>query len=339
MASVHELIAAAEARNTPYMDLTGGFNQGLQMAGSVIKMRAAQDSERRADDMDRSLRSMLASAVEDKTQNDLRGVQPKATPPTPAMRLAAVSSGEDGRLKPRFEPVAPATKPEEFYNADQTAAIASGDSAKLSAAFGGRVPKDAIGKAFSAERISNTQGERANRDAERTQARFRQYLLDIEQRDPVIKTLRQQDIGIGQVNDLVGLVKEGNTVAAAAMGTKMARGMGEVGVLTESDISRYVQSGQLDRKAGDTLSKWLRGVPTDATLGEIQSISGALRGTFDKKIQPRYDQFIDSYAKMEKMTPQQMASELSLPYVGKKAPAAPTGSAKPVILAVRRVGG
>lgn len=298
------------------MDMVGPFVQGAGLANTALGLQARQAADARAAEIDQMMRTMLASAAEDKVSSDLQRTAPGATPPTPALRLANISMGQDARLKPRFETVAPKTT--EFYNEEQTAAIASGDPAKLSAAFGGKVPKDAVGKAFSAERISNTQAERANRDAERTQARFRQYLLDIEQRDPVIKQLRQQGIGLSQVNDLVGLVKAGNTVAAAAMGTKMARGMGEVGVLTESDITRYVQSGQLDRKAGDTLSKWLRGVPTQATLSEIQSISAALGGTFRDKVQPRYDQYIESYAKSEKMTPSQMASELALTYVGKR---------------------
>ena len=43
---------------------------------------------------------------------------------------------------------------------------------------------------------------------------------------------------------LIDLVKSGNTVAFSALGTKTAKAMGEVGVLTESDIARYVRSGR-----------------------------------------------------------------------------------------------
>ncbi len=212
-----------------------------------------------------------------------------------------------------------------FFGPEQVDAIQSGDLSKLTTVFPGGVPKEAVGLAYSGERITNTEAERQNRDLERTQSRYRNYLLDIEQRDPIIKQLRSQEIGLTQMNALLDLVSEGNTVAAAGMGTKMAKAMGEVGMLTESDIKRYTMSGQLPRKAADTLFKWSKGIPTEATLDEIKQIAKALGNTFQNKIQPRYDKLIKSYATIEKMPPRELALAMGLNYGGKETPISQQG--------------
>src|SRR3990167_2660348 len=168
-----------------------------------------------------------------------------------------------------------------------------------------------------ADDVAEQQEERSVRREEREQARYRNYFLDLEQRDPIIKEVNKQDLSLNSVNALAGLVSDGNTVAFSGLGTKMARGMGAVGVLTEQDIKRYVTSGRLDRKAADTLSKWTKGVPSQATQAEMGQIVKAMRENFSEKIQPRYDQFIETYANIEKTSPEQFAAELSIPYSGK----------------------
>jgi len=131
---------------------------------------------------------------------------------------------------------------------------------------------------------------------------------------PVIKTLMAQDVGINQVEELAHLVNEGNSVAAAGMGIKMAKAMGEVGVMTEQDIKRYIQSGKLTQGAGDTLHKWMTGTPSKATMQEISQISGALRDSFGSKIQPIYDRHIERFARAYKITPEEASYQLALPY-------------------------
>lgn len=160
--------------------------------------------------------------------------------------------------------------------------------------------------------------ERQSRAEERRQSRYRNYFLDLEQRDPIVREVRKQGLSLNVVDSLTDLVKQGNTVAFSGLGTKMARGMGEVGVLTETDVKRYVRSGQITQKAGDTLSSWIKGRPTEATQAELKDIVKAMRQSFEDNLQPRYDQFIDAYSKIEKMAPEQFAAELSLSYSGKK---------------------
>lgn len=207
----------------------------------------------------------------------------------------------------------------DFYTPEQVKAIYPQGEA-LSEAFGGRVPKSAVSTAaLAGNRNENRElrkeqfGEQLDKE---TKTRYRNYLLDIEQRDPVIKEMNKQGMALGQVDQILKLARDGNTVSAGALGFKMGRAMGEVGVMTDKDVVRYVQSGMLTRGAADKLSRWINGVPTDATLQEIQEISTALQDTFQSKIQPKYDNYINSYAKIEGLAPQDFADRLSLPYGG-----------------------
>lgn len=138
------------------------------------------------------------------------------------------------------------------------------------------------------------------------------------EKNPVVKELKKQDISLNQVSDLMSLVKSGNTVAFSDLGTKMARAMGEVGVLTESDIIRYVQSGRLDRKSADTLSRWVRGKPTDATLNEISQIANALSDSFESKIQPIYNTYVNRLSRNYGLTPEEAAYRLDVAYKPEK---------------------
>lgn len=132
--------------------------------------------------------------------------------------------------------------------------------------------------------------------------------------DPRVKPLFAQDIGLKQVGQIQSLVQGGNTVAASALGTKMARAMGEVGVLTDQDVARYVVSGRLDRMAADKLSKWMRGVPSDATQAEISQIASTLSDNFSEKVQPVYNEYIDSFSQVEGMTPDEVSKKMGIPY-------------------------
>lgn len=132
--------------------------------------------------------------------------------------------------------------------------------------------------------------------------------------DPRVKPLFAQDIGLKQVGDILSMVQQGNTVAAGALGVKMAKAMGEVGVLTDQDVARYVVSGRLDRMAGDKLSKMIRGVPSDATQAELSQIANVLRESFAERIQPVYNEYITSFAETEGIDPLDVSRKMSVPY-------------------------
>lgn len=115
--------------------------------------------------------------------------------------------------------------------------------------------------------------------------------------NPIYKELAKQDLGSNFLVSMVDLVKQGNQVAANSMGAKAARAMGEVGVLTEQDVSRYVQGGSLPRKTADKLLKWTKGRPSDMTLEEISQVHGVFQKQFEKNVQPIINRQIETFAR------------------------------------------
>lgn len=160
--------------------------------------------------------------------------------------------------------------------------------------------------------LKSLENQKENRDL-RIDNQILQYSNQLEN-NYILKDLNKQQIGFNQVNDLIGLTNSGNTIAANALGMKMARGLGEVGVLTESDISRYVQSGQLNRAVADKLSRWVNGKPTDATVEEIGQISNVLKQSWDSKVQPIYNRYVERLSKNYEIPIEEAADRLGVPY-------------------------
>lgn len=233
------------------------------------------------------------------------------------------------------------------YTPEQIKALFGDNPLDLPNAFGPRgVPQSGLTlfannmnrKALDEDRNSNRwlreELGRANLDA-RDKDRYRQLALDIRQRDPVVKKLLEQDIAFDQADQMLSEARRGNTVSASALGIKMAKAMGEVGVMTDLDVVRYIQSKKLSQATLDKLNLMIAGKPTEATLAEIEQISDVLRFAYEKKIQSRYDDLIRTFAGTERISPESFADRVQLRYTGgvKKAtmrwnPA--TGRAEPI---------
>lgn len=215
-------------------------------------------------------------------------------------------------------------KPETVFTPEQ-AAFNVGDPGlanEFQSLYGGKVPPQAVtarGQATNRAGIDRRfEGTMGDRETNR-QLRIDKGIADIGIRidsHPVIKKLREQEVALGQVDELLGLVKSGNSVAAAGMGIKMAKAMGEVGVMTDQDIKRYVTSGKLTQGAADKLSKWLKGTPSQATQAELQQITDVMKNSFDKKIQPFLDRQVNLISRNYGISPEDAAFRLDVPYSG-----------------------
>lgn len=104
--------------------------------------------------------------------------------------------------------------------------------------------------------------------------------------DPRFKKAIEQGMEFESVNSLLDEVEKGNETALSALGTKLARAMGEVGVLTDTDVVRYIAGQSWGRK----LDKWYKGgmegkLPKES-LKEIKTnlklLRGKLSGDVDK---------------------------------------------------------
>lgn len=203
----------------------------------------------------------------------------------------------------------------------------------------GKMLKDSginLGTLLNAKMMADARREAA---AERAEARkesndlkrekFDQQLKENEQKaakdfsqfiekDDQMKLFKKEAVALGQVDNLIGAIKSGNTVAAGALGAKMARAMGEVGVLTTEDVARYVQSGALARGSADKLNKMLTGKPTNATLEEIKQISSILQDSYKSKVQPIYDKYATRLSRIYDIPLEKAYYVMDLPEPGMK---------------------
>jgi len=104
--------------------------------------------------------------------------------------------------------------------------------------------------------------------------------------DPRFKKAVEQSMEFDTVRELINEVKVGNPTSIAPLGIKLAKAMGEVGVMTDTDVVRYIQS----TKWGDQLLGWWKKgaqgeLPADVTKGlesNIDTISTKLNSNINK---------------------------------------------------------
>lgn len=140
------------------------------------------------------------------------------------------------------------------------------------------------------------------------------YAKDHILRDPIMLKIHEQNLGLDAVDAIARLVSEGNTVAASAMGLKQAKGLGEVGVMTDQDVVRYVRSGKLSQLAADKLSGWLKGIPSEATQQEIMQINEAIKSRLAEKEQEITVPAVDRFARNFGLSPSEAAYQLGVNY-------------------------
>lgn len=121
--------------------------------------------------------------------------------------------------------------------------------------------------------------------------RFFNLSKQMKNQDFRYKDAYKESLAFEQVEKLMDLADKGNATVFGSVGTKMARAMGEVGVLTESDVTRYVNSQKLSQKAADVLNKWRTGKPSKATIKELKEIANVLQETHAIKLQPVFDEY------------------------------------------------
>jgi hypothetical protein len=130
-----------------------------------------------------------------------------------------------------------------------------------------------------------------------------------------LKELNKEILALDQANELAKLVQSGNTTAFSGLGVKMARAMGEVGVLTKEDVKNYVTSGKLTQGMADTLNKWINGSATEATMSEIGQIADVLTDSLHNKesrVKNSYVRKLAANFKRYGMTPEEAALRLDV---------------------------
>ncbi len=179
----------------------------------------------------------------------------------------------------------------------------------------------AIQKAAADSLAENTKGEKGegvqSRFDEAQRRRRENDILAYTERlekNPQLLALKNQEFGMSQIPNLIDLIKSGNTVASAALGLKMAKGLGEVGVMTEKDVTRYVQSGMLTQAIADKILRLAKGKPTDATLDEMNKIQEYLAVSTKEKMNDIYGKYVNRLSRNYKIDEEEAAFLMDVPY-------------------------
>lgn len=91
--------------------------------------------------------------------------------------------------------------------------------------------------------------------------------------DPRAKKAVEQGMALESIEPLLKEIESGNEMAIQSLGTQLARAMGEVGVLTDTDVIRYVQGTSWGRKLKDWWARGAEGeLPKDAIDGIRKNI-------------------------------------------------------------------
>lgn len=109
----------------------------------------------------------------------------------------------------------------------------------------------------------------------------------------VKQEMDKQGISFEQANSLLKGIKSGNEIALGALGTKMARAMGEVGVLTDQDVVRYIQSQSILRQGKDVLERKGKGRLYKETLKDMEEVIQKMQKGFKKKEEDVYQRYTE----------------------------------------------
>ena len=127
--------------------------------------------------------------------------------------------------------------------------------------------------------------------------------------------LQEQGMNFDQIDTLIDAAKKGNEASVAAIGTKLARAMGEVGVLTDTDVTRYLGNLSYGRKINSWFSKGMNGILPKPQIKEIQEVVDIMKHLQSTQIMPLYNEYASQLVSNfpGELTPDEALSRLGAP--------------------------
>lgn len=107
--------------------------------------------------------------------------------------------------------------------------------------------------------------------------------------DKIINKVREQSQTFDEVVPLLKASEQGNEAAIAALGTKMARSMGEVGVLTDADVTRYLGNTSYARQISSWLNRKFEGELPKGQIDDMRKVVNMLQGVYQNKLMKNYN--------------------------------------------------
>jgi hypothetical protein len=97
------------------------------------------------------------------------------------------------------------------------------------------------------------------------------------------KSLDKQCISFHEMNELTKLIRKCNQIALGGIGVKAARAMGEVGVLTDTDVQRYIEAQSVAQKMKDKYGRLTKGMLSAKTLKDLDEVNKKMLDGFKKR--------------------------------------------------------
>jgi len=124
----------------------------------------------------------------------------------------------------------------------------------------------------------------------------------------------KQSQALDEVRSLMKSVKAGNQSSIQTLGTKLARAMGEVGVLTDSDVVRYVGSTSWGRKLKDWFTKGSEGKLPPELIKDLEenlnNMNRHMEEDMKRSLGYAYDRFEAAYPQVD---PDRLAKVMGMP--------------------------
>jgi hypothetical protein len=139
-------------------------------------------------------------------------------------------------------------------------------------------------------------GKTQNRKLKDQEMRFNKNLYGVVkdfENDKLNTELKKQGIAFDQATSLMDTMKMGNEIALGSLGTKMARAMGEVGVLTDADVSRYITAVSAANKVRDKFGRVVWGKLSDKTTKDLSEVINMMKSGFSSTKDKLLEKYID----------------------------------------------
>lgn len=115
--------------------------------------------------------------------------------------------------------------------------------------------------------------------------------LSFLDRSPLLKDTLKQGVSFDTADRMIQQIESGKYEASiSALGTQLARAMGEVGVLTDADVTRYLGNVSWGRKLVDWWKRGAEGGLPPESIKEIKSNMNIIRQGLNKRMDDIYGQ-------------------------------------------------
>ena len=138
---------------------------------------------------------------------------------------------------------------------------------------------------LQSKRTGIREGNIANRFETRT---IKDYVSDFNN-DPEYKTVKTQRQAANKLQEFLLQANKGNEVAFATASTMAAKQAGEVGMLSESDVTRYAQAKSIPQATLDKIKLWVKGRPSDSTIQDLNEVSNGIKDILNAREQELID--------------------------------------------------